>query len=299
MDAFEVVIDEAGRVMLPPEVREQLGWKPGAVLAGVVEASGLRLSRREPRAAPGPPVSTGTSTTATLKEQARRLADAMRGIADTKEVRSVLSSIGLPAPSPERRGAPASPEASRQVAPSHPLLSPPSVGESNVPVAPSPPDAAPSIRAFGGQVPEVPESCYVDPSATLIGAVILGEGCSVWPGAVLRGDVGPIRIGACVNIQDGAVLHTHPERAPVLVGDGVTIGHGAVLHGCTIGEGALIGIRAVVLDGARVGEGAIVGAGSVVTHDVPPGAVVVGNPARVVRYVGEEAGAVAAGEEPL
>jgi carbonic anhydrase/acetyltransferase-like protein (isoleucine patch superfamily) len=117
--------------------------------------------------------------------------------------------------------------------------------------------------------------------------VVLGEWCSIWPGTILRGDAGAIQVGARTNIQDGAVLHCHPEHGAVTVGSGVTIGHGAVLHSCCVADQALIGMRAVVLDGARVGQGAIVGAGAVVPPgmEVPPGELALGVPARVVRPV--------------
>jgi len=119
--------------------------------------------------------------------------------------------------------------------------------------------------------------------------VELGSEASVWYGAVLRGDLAPISVGARSNIQDGCILHTDAGR-PCVVGRAVTVGHGAVLHGCTIEDGALIGMRATVLSGATVGRGAIVGAGALVTEGqtVPPGMVALGVPARAVRAVRPE-----------
>lgn len=277
MSEYEVVIDEAGRVLLPPELRERLGWKAGAVLSATVVGDGVRLSRRQAPAA-GPAGGAPVSPTATLKEQARRLADAMRGIADTKEVRGVLASLGL-APSPS------APEAAP-------------VAGSATEREPMPPSSAAAawvgprgaLRSHAGHTPRVPASCYVDPAATLIGEVVLGEECSVWPGAVLRGDAGAIQLGARVNVQDGAVLHGHPERGPTVVGDEVTIGHGAVVHSSVVERRALIGIHAVILDGARVGEGSIIGAGAIVPPgmEIPPGQLVLGVPARIVRPVTPE-----------
>jgi carbonic anhydrase/acetyltransferase-like protein (isoleucine patch superfamily) len=126
---------------------------------------------------------------------------------------------------------------------------------------------------------------WVAPGAVVIGDVEIDAGSSVWFGAVVRGDIHSIRIGARTNLQDHVVVHVTRDRFPARIGDEVTVGHRATVHGCTVGDGALVGIGAVVLDGAEIGEEALVGAGAL----VPPGAVVaprtlvVGTPARAVR----------------
>jgi carbonic anhydrase/acetyltransferase-like protein (isoleucine patch superfamily) len=138
------------------------------------------------------------------------------------------------------------------------------------------------ILAFEGRVPRIAPTAFVAPTATVIGDVTIGDEASVWFGAVLRGDVGRIEVGARANIQDNAVLHT-TDRIPTIVEEGVTIGHGAVLEGCTVRRGALIGMNAVVLHEAEVGEEALVAAGSVVTDgtQIPPNTVAAGVPCRV------------------
>lgn len=130
----------------------------------------------------------------------------------------------------------------------------------------------------------IDRSAYVAPNATVLGRVALGAHASVWFGCVLRGDNDPITIGERTNVQDLTVIHTD-EGIPCTVGSGVTVGHRVVLHGATIGDGALIGIGAVVLNGATVGEEAIVGAGSVVTEGqvIPPRHLALGVPAKVIR----------------
>ncbi|ATS18985.1 gamma carbonic anhydrase family protein [Parathermosynechococcus lividus PCC 6715] len=129
-------------------------------------------------------------------------------------------------------------------------------------------------------------AAFIAPNATLVGDVRLGAGCSLWYGAVVRGDVEYIEVGEHTNLQDGAILHGDPGQ-PTILGDYVTVGHRAVIHGATIELGCLIGIGAVVLNGVRVGSGSIVGAGAVVSKDVPPRSLVVGVPAKVVREVSE------------
>lgn len=150
-----------------------------------------------------------------------------------------------------------------------------------------------SLRAFKGVLPTLGARAYVDPAASVIGDVVLGDDVSIWPGAVLRGDVHYIRVGARSNIQDGTIVHvTHdgpysPGGFPTLIGEGVTIGHAAVIHACTIEDYCLIGMHATVLDGALVKKYGFVGAGSL----VPPGKVVgerelwLGNPAQRVRLL--------------
>jgi carbonic anhydrase/acetyltransferase-like protein (isoleucine patch superfamily)/bifunctional DNA-binding transcriptional regulator/antitoxin component of YhaV-PrlF toxin-antitoxin module len=143
---------------------------------------------------------------------------------------------------------------------------------------------APHTGAFHGISPRVPETAYLAPGCTVLGDVTLGEDASVWPGVVLRGDVAPIRIGARTNIQDGAVVHVSPQVACTL-GSGVTVGHQATVHACTVGDDTLIGIHAVVLDGAKIGSRCLVAAGCVVPPgmEVPDGKMVMGVPAKVVR----------------
>jgi carbonic anhydrase/acetyltransferase-like protein (isoleucine patch superfamily) len=136
-----------------------------------------------------------------------------------------------------------------------------------------------------GKAPRIGEGTFIAPNATVIGDTVLGKDCSVWYQTVIRGDVHPIRIGDRVNIQDLVMIHVTTGRHATTIHDEVTVGHAAVLHGCTLEARCLIGIRAVVLDGAVVGEESIVGAGSVVTPGmvIPPRVLVVGTPARVVR----------------
>lgn len=130
--------------------------------------------------------------------------------------------------------------------------------------------------------PDISQAAFIAPNATVIGQVELGEGASVWYGAVVRGDVDVVRIGAHSNVQDGAVLHGDPNL-PTVLEDYVTIGHKAVIHSAHIERGCLIGIGAIILNGVRVGAGSMVGAGSVVTKDVPARSLVVGVPGKVFR----------------
>ncbi len=146
------------------------------------------------------------------------------------------------------------------------------------------------IRSYQGRLPRIPASCYVDPSAQVIGDVTLGERSSVWMNAVLRGDVNSIRVGANSNVQDCAVLHGQRNLYPVIVGDWVTIGHNATVHGCVLGDMVLIGINAVVLYGCRIGEGSIIAAGAVVPEEtvVPPRTLWAGVPAKLRRELDDK-----------
>jgi carbonic anhydrase/acetyltransferase-like protein (isoleucine patch superfamily) len=141
------------------------------------------------------------------------------------------------------------------------------------------------IRSYQGRMPQVPSSCYIDLSAQLIGDVALGEHSSVWMNAVLRGDVNSIRVGANSNVQDCAVLHGQRNLYSVTVGDWVTIGHNATVHGCVVEDECLIGIGARVLNNCRIGAGSIIAAGSVVPEHtvVPPRTLWAGVPARLRR----------------
>lgn len=146
-----------------------------------------------------------------------------------------------------------------------------------------------AIYALSDRRPELDPSAYVFESATVIGHVILRAGSSVWAHASLRGDNEPIVIGAKSNVQEGAVLHTD-VGAPLTVGECVTIGHQAMLHGCTVGDGALIGIQAVVLNHAKIGRNCLVGAGAIVTEgkEFPDNSLILGAPAKVVRTLTPE-----------
>ncbi len=136
----------------------------------------------------------------------------------------------------------------------------------------------------------VPASSYVDSSAQVLGDVVLGEHASVWMNAVVRGDVNSIRIGARSNVQDCAVLHGMRDLYPVIVGEMVTIGHNATVHGCVLEDEVLVGIGATILNNARVGTGSIIAAGAVIPEGmvIRPRSLVVGVPARVKRELGEE-----------
>jgi carbonic anhydrase/acetyltransferase-like protein (isoleucine patch superfamily) len=120
------------------------------------------------------------------------------------------------------------------------------------------------IRSYQGITPVIPTSCYIDPSAQVIGDVILGEHASIWMNAVVRGDVNSIRIGAKSNVQDCAVLHGMRNLYQVIVGEMVTIGHNATVHGCVLEDAVLVGIGATILNNARIGEGSIIAAGAVI-----------------------------------
>ncbi len=135
-----------------------------------------------------------------------------------------------------------------------------------------------------GRVPEVDPEAWVAPTATVVGAVRLGPGASAWYGAVLRGDGDTITIGARSNVQDGCAVHADPGF-PVVIGEGVSIGHNAVVHGCTVEDDVLIGMGAIVMNGCRIGAGSMVGAGALLPAGtvVPPGSLVVGAPGKVRR----------------
>ncbi len=145
------------------------------------------------------------------------------------------------------------------------------------------------VYAVDGKAPVIDESVYIADGATAIGDVTLAADVGLWTGAVLRGDNDWIRIGPGTNVQENAVLHADPGF-PLSVGANVTVGHLAMLHGCTVADGALIGIRAVVLNGAEIGEECLVGAGALVTEGkrFPPRSLIVGAPARAIREVGPE-----------
>ncbi len=151
------------------------------------------------------------------------------------------------------------------------------------------------IRPYGGVLPLLGERVYIDHQACVVGRVQIGDDSSVWPMTVIRGDVNFIRIGARTSVQDGSVLHVVHEGAPgvgglaLIIGDDVTIGHKAVLHGCTVGNRCLVGMGAIVLDGAEVGDEVIIGAGCLVPPRMrlPPRTMWVGNPARQLRELSD------------
>jgi carbonic anhydrase/acetyltransferase-like protein (isoleucine patch superfamily) len=145
------------------------------------------------------------------------------------------------------------------------------------------------IRTYQAHTPAIPASCYVDSSAQVIGDVTLGEQASVWMNAVIRGDVNSIRIGAKSNVQDCAVLHGMRNLYPVIVGEMVTIGHNATVHGCVLEDMVLVGIGATILNNARIGEGSIIAAGAVIPEHtvIPPNSLVAGVPGKVRRTLGD------------
>lgn len=144
-------------------------------------------------------------------------------------------------------------------------------------------DDTDALRGTGVQARE---AAYISPHAVLTHDVRLGRGASVWHNAVLRGDVAPISVGERSNIQDGAVLHVGSDH-PCLVGDDVTVGHGAIVHGCTVGKRCLIGMGAIILNGAEIGDESVVGAGALITEGkkFPPRSLIVGSPAKAIRTI--------------
>ncbi|MGL1887817.1 MAG: gamma carbonic anhydrase family protein [Reichenbachiella sp.] len=146
------------------------------------------------------------------------------------------------------------------------------------------------IREVQGKKPEFGDNCWFAETATVIGEVIMGDNCSIWYNAVLRGDVNSIKIGNNSNVQDNAMVHCTYLKAPTTIGDNVSIGHNAIVHGCTLEDNVLIGMGAIVMDHVIVGQGSIIGAGAVVLENtiIEPGSVYVGNPARKVKDIGDK-----------
>ena len=156
----------------------------------------------------------------------------------------------------------------------------------------------PIVREILGKSPQLGANCWLAETATVLGDVTMGDECSVWYNAVLRGDVDAIRIGNRVNIQDGAIVHCSTDRTPTVIGDNVTVGHNAIVHGCKLHDNVLIGMGAIVLDGAVVHSGSIVAAGSVVLEntEIPSGCIYAGTPAKKVKELSvEQAEAMIAG----
>ena len=146
------------------------------------------------------------------------------------------------------------------------------------------------LRPYRGRLPVVHSTAYVDASAQVIGDVEIGADSSVWMNAVVRGDVNTIRIGQRSNVQDGTVVHVMHETHPTRIGDDVTIGHAAIVHGCTIGNRVLIGMGATILNGAVIGDDTIVAAGTLVTEGavIPPRSLVMGSPGKVRRVLSDD-----------
>ena len=146
------------------------------------------------------------------------------------------------------------------------------------------------IRDFGDTRPRIAPSVFLAEDVVVIGDVEIGADASIWYGCVLRGDVGPLRIGAATNIQEGTILHCAPGREPTVLGPWVTVGHGVVLHGCSVGAASLVGMRATLLDGVVVGKECIIGAGSLLPPGmvVPDRTLVTGSPAKFSRRVTDE-----------
>ena len=146
-----------------------------------------------------------------------------------------------------------------------------------------------AIYELDGNAPQLAEGAWVAESAEVIGKVELHKNASVWPKVVIRGDNDLIQIGEGSNVQDASILHTDPGY-PLLIGKNVTIGHQVMLHGCSIGDGSLIGIGAVVLNGAKIGKGCLVGAGALVTEgkEFPDGSMIIGSPAKAVKELTAE-----------
>jgi carbonic anhydrase/acetyltransferase-like protein (isoleucine patch superfamily) len=147
-----------------------------------------------------------------------------------------------------------------------------------------------AIYELDGKAPQLGKGAWVADSAEVIGDVVLGDDVSIWFGTVIRGDTETIRIGRGTNIQDLSVLHADFGE-PLIIGDNVSVGHCVMLHGCTVGDGSLIGIQAVILNRAKIGRNCVVGAGSVVTEgkEFPDNSLIIGSPARVVKTLDEEA----------
>lgn len=143
------------------------------------------------------------------------------------------------------------------------------------------------IKEVNGKTPVIPEDCYISETAVIVGDVEMGTRCSVWFHAVIRGDVNYIKMGDNVNVQDGAVIHCTYKTAPTTIGHNVSIGHNAIVHGCTVEDNVLIGMGSIVMDGCVVGSNSIIAAGAVVTKNtmIKPGSIYAGIPAKKIKDV--------------
>lgn len=148
----------------------------------------------------------------------------------------------------------------------------------------------PVILPVKNVMPEFGNNCFIAPNATIVGDVIMGDDCSIWFNAVLRGDVNSIRMGNKVNVQDGAVIHCTYQKTKAIIGNNVSIGHNAIVHGCVIDDNVLVGMGAIVMDNARVGSNSIIAAGAVVLENtvVEPGTIYAGIPAKKVKDISQE-----------
>lgn len=148
----------------------------------------------------------------------------------------------------------------------------------------------PVILPVNGVLPVMGNNCFIAPNATIVGDVVMGDDCSVWFNAVIRGDVNSIRLGNKVNVQDGAVIHCTFEKTKAIVGNNVSIGHNAIVHGCVIDDNVLVGMGAIVMDNAKVGSNSIIAAGAVVLENtvVEPGSIYAGVPAKKVKDISQE-----------
>jgi carbonic anhydrase/acetyltransferase-like protein (isoleucine patch superfamily) len=146
------------------------------------------------------------------------------------------------------------------------------------------------ILPVKGVWPEMGENCFIAPNATVVGDVIMGKECSIWFNAVVRGDVNSIRMGDRVNVQDGAVIHCTYQKTKAIVGNNVSIGHNAIVHGCTVDDNVLIGMGAIVMDHAEIGTNSIIAAGAVVLEGTKcePGSIYAGIPAKKVKDISQE-----------
>ncbi|MEP7163964.1 MAG: gamma carbonic anhydrase family protein [Ferruginibacter sp.] len=146
------------------------------------------------------------------------------------------------------------------------------------------------LLPVNGISPQMGTDCFIAPNATIVGDVVMGDQCSVWFNAVIRGDVNSIRIGNKVNIQDGAVIHCTFERSKAIIGNNVSIGHNAIVHGCVIDDNVLVGMGSIVMDNAHIGSNSIIAAGAVILENtvVEPGSIYAGIPAKKVKDVSQE-----------
>ncbi len=146
------------------------------------------------------------------------------------------------------------------------------------------------IKEVNGKCPQIPEDCYIAENATIVGDVVMGSECSVWFNAVIRGDVHYIKMGNKVNVQDGAVIHATFQKSPTTIGNNVSIGHNAIVHGCTIHDNVLVGMGSIIMDDCVIESNSIIAAGAVVTKNtrVEAGSIYAGVPAKKVKNVSEE-----------
>ena len=148
----------------------------------------------------------------------------------------------------------------------------------------------PVILPVKGIAPRIPEDCFVAPNATIVGSVTMGSECSIWFNAVVRGDVNNIKMGNKVNVQDGACIHCTYQKTETIIGNNVSIGHHAIVHGCTVEDNVLIGMGAIVMDRVHIGQNSIIAAGAVVLEDtvIPPGSIFAGIPAKKVKDISQD-----------